>query len=169
MNMPIKKPSFAQIQEEIANMLDVPDDELDENQKLAMDLYLNELGLQEAEKVDGFAQFIKLETERAKNYRDESQRLAAKARTAENRIKYLKEKYLAIMQAHNLKKVKGEIYTLSTRKSESIDVPDVFELPEDYWRQRDPEPNKDAIKAALKEGKIVPGAFVVTKESLAIR
>ena len=171
MNMPMttNKPTFAQIQEEIRAMLDVPDEELDDAHKALMDAYLDELGQQEADKVDSFAQFLKLEGERARLYRDESQRLAAKARPAERRIDYLKGKYLEIMRKHNLKKVKGDIYTLSLRKSESVDAPDVWALPEEYWRQADPEPNKKAIKAALDEGKEVPGARLVVKESLQIR
>ena len=87
MNMPMttNKPTFAQIQEEIRAMLDVPDEELDDAHKALMDAYLDELGQQEADKADSFAQFLKLEGERARLYRDESQRLAAKAQTAERR------------------------------------------------------------------------------------
>lgn len=171
MNMPQEKPkpTFAQIQEEIANMLEVSGEEMTEDEKLEMDKYLNELADQEAAKIDGFSQFIKLESERARNYRDESQRLASKARSAERRIGYLKEKYLGIMQAHDLKKVKGNIYTLSIHKSEAVDVPDVFAVPDEFWRIRDPEPNKDAIKAALKEGRDIPGARLKISESLQIR
>ena len=171
MNMSLnqRKPTFEEIQEEIRNMLDVPDDELDDKHKALMDAYLDELGQQEADKVDSFAQFLKLEAERARLYRDESQRLAAKARTAERRIDYLKEKYLGIMKAHDLKKVKGNIYALSVRKSESVDAPDVWKIPEEYWRKSDPEPDKKAIKTALDEGKEVPGARLVVKESLQIR
>lgn len=171
MNMPMttNKPTFAQIQEEIAAMLAIPDDELDDAHKKLMDAYLDELGQQEADKVDSFAQFLKLEGERARLYRDESQRLAAKARTAERRIDYLKSRYKEIMLAHNLKKVRGNVYTLSLRKSESVDAPDVWALPEEYRRQADPEPDKKAIKAALDEGREVPGARLIVKESLQIR
>ncbi len=48
-------PTFAEIQEEIRNMLDIPDEELDEDQNAAMDEYLNELAKQESEKIDSFA------------------------------------------------------------------------------------------------------------------
>lgn len=58
-------PSFSEIQEEIQNMLEISDEELNDEQKAAMDAYLDELATQEAAKVDGFAQYIKLETARA--------------------------------------------------------------------------------------------------------
>lgn len=91
------KPTFAQIQAEITAMLDIPDDELDESQRQAMDAYLEELGIQEAAKIDGFAQFIRLESMRADSLREESRRLAVRAKTAENRIGFLKNHYLEIM------------------------------------------------------------------------
>ena len=171
MNMPSenRKPSFAEIQFEIANMLDVPDEELDDEQKKAMDLYLNELAAQESEKIDGFAQFVKLNGIKAKALRDEARSLESKARTVENRLEFLKLRYKEIMQAHNLKKIKGNCYTLSLRKSQSVEILDKGLIPSDYLRIIEPEPRKSDIMAAIKEGKEVPGACLREKESLAIR
>ena len=57
-----KAPTFDDIQTEIAAMLDIPDEELTDEQRQVMEDYLDELGVAEAAKVDGFAQFIRLET-----------------------------------------------------------------------------------------------------------
>ena len=48
-------PNFADIQTEIAAMLDIPDEELTDEQRQVMEDYLDELGVAEAAKVDGFA------------------------------------------------------------------------------------------------------------------
>lgn len=65
-----KLPSFEAIQAEIQNILETYDNPnndlgeysltLNEEQQAELDAYLEMLGTQEAEKVDGFAQFIKM-------------------------------------------------------------------------------------------------------------
>ena len=167
-------PTFAEIQEEIKNMLDIPDDELDAEQKAAMNAYLDELAKQEADKIDSFAQFIRLESERAEATRKESQRLAARARTAENNIAYLKNRYTDIMLQNGLKKINGAVYTLSVRKSEKVSAPESPEgleaLPDIYKRVKTTvEPDKTTIKEALKGGLAIPGCSLREAYSLQVR
>lgn len=170
-------PTFAQIQEEISNMLDIPEEMLDESQSQAMEEYLAELGQQEASKVDAFSQFIMLESDRVKALKEESKRLAARAKAAENRIENFKAHYAAVMAANGLKKIRGDIYTLSLRKSESVKVNDAFDIlsrlgeidPALVRRKEIIEPEKAAIKEALKAGQKIPGCQLVEKQSLQIR
>lgn len=105
-------PTFDQIQTEILAMISIPDEELTDDQRAMMDAYLDELGRQEAAKVDAFAQFLKIQAATADACKKEASRLSDKARTAENRIAWLKAKYLDIMQANGLRKVQGNAYTL---------------------------------------------------------
>lgn len=65
-------PSFDAIQDEIAAMLDVADDDLTDEQRQAMDAYLDELAQAEADKVDAFAGFIRQEAARVKFLKDEA-------------------------------------------------------------------------------------------------
>ena len=164
-------PSMESLQAEIAAMLDVADDELTEEQRAAMDQYLNELGQAEADKVDAFASFIREESARAKYYREESARLASKARNAEGRIGYLKSKYLAIMQEHGLSKVKGNAYALSIRHTPTAVVDDDSSLDDLYCRiiPAKREPDKRTILEALKGGVEIPGCRLVQSDSLMIR
>lgn len=167
-------PTFENIQEEIASMLSIPDEELSEEQRAAMNEYLDMLGTQEAGKVDAFAQFLRIQSAHAKACKDESQRLATKARTAEKRIDWIKGKYLATMQEYGLKKIQGNSYTLSVRQSEVVVVPaDLSALeensPELIRRIEKIEPDKVAIKAALKAGKEVPGCQLQPSYSLQVR
>lgn len=84
-------PTFNEIQQEIAGMLSVPDEELTPEQREAMDAYMDELAKVEADKVDGFGQFLKIQSTLAEACKEEARRLAAKARTAESRLAWLKE------------------------------------------------------------------------------
>lgn len=164
-------PNFADIQTEIAAMLDIPDEELTDEQRRAMEEYLSELGEAEAAKVDGFAQFIRLETAGAEAMKEESKRLAAKAKTRENRIAYLKSRYMGAMQEHGLKKISGNAYTLSLRASESVAVTAMVDnLPPEYVREKvSREPDKLAIRDDLKAGKSIPGCELTKIYSLQIR
>lgn len=164
-------PSFEAIQQEIANILDIPDEELTDDQKLAVEDYLNELAAQEAGKVDGFAQFVRLEEAHTKSMKEEAKRLASRAKTAENRLSYLKAKYLGIMHSNGLRKVQGNAYTLSVRESKAVVVPeDLSGLDEIFLRRKEiVEADKAVIKEALAAGQSIPGCELRTNYSLQIR
>lgn len=163
--------TFAQIQEEIENMLSTPDDLLTEEMRSAMDAYLNELGQQEAGKVDSFSLFLRLQTAHAAAMKEEARRLYEGAHCVETRLERLKEHYVGVMRAAGLKKVAGNIYVISTRKSERVEISvDVDELEEIFVRKKvATEPDKAAIKEALKAGQEVKGCRLVTVESLQVR
>lgn len=164
-------PTFETIQEEIAGMLSIPDDELTDEQRAAMDAYLDELGKQEANKVDAFGQFLRVQSATADACKKEAQRLASKSRTAEARIDWLKAKYLDIMHSNALRKVQGNAYTLSVRESDAVAVPtDLTALPEIYLRRKESvEADKAAIKEALKAGQVIPGCELRKSYSLQVR
>jgi len=164
-------PSFEAIQEEIAGMLSIPDDELTDEQRAAMDTYLDELGKQEASKIDAFGQFLRVQSATADACKKEAQRLAGRSRTAEARISWLKTKYLDIMQRNGLRKIQGNVYTLSVRESDTVTVPtDVNALPETYLRRKESvEPDKTVIREALKAGQVIPGCELRKSYSLQVR
>lgn len=164
-------PTFDQIQQEISSMLSIPDDELTDEQRAALDAYLDELGQQEAEKVDGFGQFIRLESARVEALKAESKRLSARAKTAESRIAYLKGRYAAIMHDNGLKKIQGNAYTISTRESTSVVVPeDISQLDDIFLRRKETvEADKTVIKEHLERGMTIPGCALKTSIGLQIR
>lgn len=162
-------PSFSAIEQEISNMLDIPDDQLTEEQKETLDAYLNDLGSQEASKIDNFALFVRLESARAEALRAEAQRLSSRARTAENRIAYLKMRYMQAIEQSGLQGIKGSVYRLSIRGTDVVKITDELVLPAEYVRTKTTiEPDKTAIKAALKEGVEIPGAELAKSYSLQV-
>ena len=162
-------PSFSSIEQEISNMLDIPDEQLSDEQKAALDAYLNELGSQEASKIDNFALFVRLESARAEALRAEAQRLSSRARTAENRIAHLKMQYMQAITQAGLQGVKGNVYRLSIRGTDVVKITDDAVLPSEYVRTKTTvEPDKTAIREALKSGQEVPGAALVKSFSLQV-
>lgn len=106
-------PSFQNIQEEISSMLSIPDEELTPEQRSAMDAYLDDLGRMEVRKVDAFGRFLRLEQDHIDALKQEAQRLAARAKAAQNRIDGLRNHYVATMQQSGVTKIRGDIYCLS--------------------------------------------------------
>lgn len=161
--------TFSQIQDEIRNMLDVPDDELTDEQREVMCSYLDELGGQEADKVDAFGSFLRLESARAEALKAEAARLANKARTAAGRIAFLKERYLDAMQRNGLRQVRGQVYALSVRTTDVVTITNEAILPERFVVEKTTiMPDKMAIKDALKKGEAIPGAILDKSYSLRV-
>ena len=163
--------TFAQIQEEIESMLSIPDDMLTDEQRATMDAYLDELGQQEADKVDAFGQFLRFQAARADAIKEEAKRLSAAAKCIENRLERLKLYYVGVLRVNKLQRVSGKVYTLSTRKSERVDVPaNISGLDEAFVRRKvTVEPDKKAIGDALKAGQEVPGCRIVESYSLQVK
>ena len=162
-------PTFNEIQQEIAGMLSIPDEELTPEQREAMDAYMDELAKVEADKVDGFGQFLKIQAALADACKEEAKRLIAKAKAAEASLARLKEHYTFTLRSNGLKKVSGNAYTISVRESEGVTA-QTEELPELYRRTKTTvEPDKAVIKESLKSGLTIPGCALVKTYSLQVR
>lgn len=175
-----KLPSFSAIQEEIQTILETYNGadgengeysmQLTDEQRKEIDSYLEMLGTQEAAKVDGFAQYIRIREAQAKALKAEADRLMKRARTMENTMNYLKAKYLGIMEKHGLTKVSGNAYTISRLTRKIVKVVDEKLIPPMLMRENTTrEPIKQDIMALLKIGKDVPGCQLSESTSLQVR
>ena len=164
-------PTFNEIQQEIAGMLTIPDEELPPAHREAMDANMDELAKVEADKVDGFGQFLKIQAALADACKEEAKRLIAKAKAAEASLARLKELFSLSRRSTGLKKVSGNAYTISVRESEGVAVTaQTEELPELYRRTKTTvEPDKAVIKESLKSGLPIPGCALVKTYSLQVR
>lgn len=162
-------PKLTDILEEIRAMLDVNDDELSDEQRDLMDAYLDELGTQEADKVDAIGQFFRIESARVDALKAEANRLAARAKTAQNRLDFLRMRYLQAMQVAGLQKVRGQVYSMSVRSTDVVQITNTVILPEQYVTEKtEIVPNKVAIRDALKQGREIPGAQLAKSYSLRV-
>ena len=163
-------PKLSDIELEITNVLDVDESELNEEQVAALDGYLEELAGQEKEKIDGFAQFCRLQSERISALEAESKHLARRAKSLERGMNYLKVSYLSTMQRHGLQKLAGNVYAVSIRKTPVVRIEDEKAIPAEYWTEKvERSVSKTAIRDALKQGQEVPGACMAESYSLQVR
>lgn len=91
----------------------------------------------------------------------------ARQKALKNKRESLKSYVAAFL---NGKSWKCDECRYSFRDTESVKIDgDVKNLPAEYLRIAEPEPDKKALREALKEGKEIAGASLETKRSLSVR
>ena len=152
----------AAIRDLIENAVDPETGEIAED----LSLQLEELGMAREAKLENIACYIKDLKAEAEAIRAEERNLATRRRTTENKAARLTD-YLSWALAGE--KFKTPRCAVSFRKSMAVQVNALMDIPEEYLRFKDPEPDKAKIKDALKEGLDVPGAELVENVSVIIK
>ena len=132
---------------------------------------LNELELERESKIEGVACWIKDLKAEAEALKNEKQALAERQRVAENKAESLKKWLAYALQGEKFKTTKCAI---SFRKSEAVEVTDeglnnLMKEHDELLTYKEPEPNKTAIKQAIKEGLNVSGVQLVQNTSTIIK
>lgn len=129
---------------------------------------LEALEMERDRKISNVACWYKDLKAEAEAIKAEKQNLARRQQSCENKAEQLKD-YL--FRALNGLKYKDSKVSISYRKSEEVIVDeslDLNTLPEDLLRVK-LEPNKTAIKDAIKEGMEVKGCTLMEKNNIQIR
>lgn len=121
------------------------------------------------EKADGYAKIIRMLEGEAAAIKAEETRLSGMRKAKENRIMALKKSLEEAMITTGKKKFKTTLFGFNVQRNPpSVSVQDEDKIPEEYWRvQR--SLNRRDILAALRDGKEIPGAEIISTESLRIR
>lgn len=135
---------------------------------------LDALIMERDKKIENIALWIKNLTSDAAAYKAEKDAFAERQKQAENKAESLR-KYLAGFL--DGQKFSTEKVAISFRKSESVEITSeegFIELAQkngrdDLLTYKAPTPNKTKIKAALKEGLVIPGVAIVEKQNMSIK
>ena len=155
-----------EIDNEIMNCVDMETGEVIDTDKL------NDLQMERDAKIENVACWIKELKAEAEAIKNEKQALEERQRVAENKAESLKN-WLAY--ALNGEKFKTAKCSISYRNSESVEVTEegleaLMREHEDLLTYKTPEPNKKAIKDAIKnDGLTVTGVQLVQKTSTIIK
>ena len=154
-----------EINEEILNCIDPETGEIIDIDKL------NELELERDAKIENVACWIKELKAEAEAIKAEKLALAERQRVAENKAESLK-KWLAF--ALNGEKFKTAKCSVSFRKSEVVEITDeglnnLMKEHDELLTYKAPEPNKKAIKDALKDGLSAQGVRLGCNTSVIIK
>ena len=142
------------------------------------------------EKVDRIGRFLRTMKAREQFCRSEAARLADRARAAASRMERTKNMVLYYLLSRDLKKIEGHQFTLRAQKNsqDSVKITDHAAVPKCYCRiearitgviwesilsllpdelakaleasVQEARPDNDAIKAAVAQNEVVPGAEV---------
>lgn len=119
-----------------------------------------------SEKVEAVASYIVNLDAEAEMLTAEAKRLKDRADAADRRARWLRN-YLA---AQSVPAGSYGLRRVSYRKSESVFVESADALPTEYLREKHTvEPDKTAIKDALKKGAEVPGARLIESKNISIK
>lgn len=127
----------------------------------------DELNMAYAEKVENIGCYIKDLNGDIAKFNEEEKQLAKRRQSLERKVDYLKRLLLNNMG--------GEMYSsprcaISFRKSEVVEIENMSLVPEAMLRARmSVEPNKTAIKAAIKAGEAVSGCKLVANMTIQIK
>lgn len=127
---------------------------------------LDKLTMEREAKLENVACWIKELKAEAEALKAEKMAFAKRQQVAENKMESLK-KYLAYaLDGQAFKTVRASV---TFRKSQAVEIADIYKLDENYLRYKEPEADKTAIKEALKQGKTVAGATLVENTSVIIK
>ena len=132
---------------------------------------LDKLQMERDTKLENVACWIKDLKAEAEALKNEKQALAERQRVAENKAESLKKWLAYALQGEKFKTPKCAI---SFRKSEAVEVTDeglnnLMKEHDELLTYKAPEPNKTAIKQALKDGLNVEGVQLVQNTSTIIK
>jgi hypothetical protein len=100
----------------------------------------------------------------------EIKRLQAAKKQREKASEYLKERIKHAMELFSIDEIKTPLVKINFRKSETVEVENVNALTSAYKVVKVTEQaDKAAIKAALKDGTVIPGCSIVEHRNLQIK
>ena len=154
-----------EINEQILNCIDPETGEIIDIDRL------NDLQLERDAKIENVACWIKELKAEAEAIKTEKQTLAERQRVAENKAESLKKWLAYALQGEKFKTAKCSV---SFRKTESVEVTDeglsnLMKEHDELLTYKAPEPNKKAIKDALKDGLSVQGVRLECNTSTIIK
>ncbi len=127
---------------------------------------LDELQIEKETKIENIALWIKDLDAEAKALKAEKQAFEERQKAAEKKVESLKQYLSYILEGTNFKTTKAIV---NFRKTQKVDVPDVYKLDENYLKYSEPTPDKMAIKRAIQSGQEVAGASLIESISISIK
>jgi predicted nuclease with TOPRIM domain len=137
---------------------------------------LDALQMEREAKLEGVVLWIKDMKAEATAVKEEADKLNARKKALDNKIEGLKEWLLHALDGEKLKTPRCNVYQTHSTKLNVIDEQSVVNYiqthckePEQFLKFTLPEIRKDAVKAEIKGGTVIPGACLEETESVVIK
>lgn len=149
-----------EIDERILDCVDVETGEIFDIDKF------EELSIEREVKIENICLWIKNLTAEAEAIKAEKLNLEVRQKAKTNKIDSLKKYISTYLEGSKFETARVKV---SFRKSESLEYEDVYKIPEEYLKYKEPEVNKTELKNALKKGLKVEGVSIVEKQNIQIK
>lgn len=127
---------------------------------------LDELNMVLTDKRENVALYIKNLSAEAKAIDEEAKNLTNRKRVLNNKVEGLK-KYLADnLEGHKFETAK---VVVSFRKSEQLEINSIEHIPTEYLISQEPKIDKVALKKSIKQGAVISGVQIITKQNIQIK
>lgn len=139
---------------------------IDEEAKARLDALM----MEQEEKIEGIALWIKNLRSDAEALKAEKLAFQKRQQTAENKAASL-ERYLAVCLGSGNRFASNRV-AISWRKSDSVELAEgktVYDIDTHYVKVAEPTLDKAAVKKALKAGEQIDGVVLVEKQNMQIR
>ena len=127
---------------------------------------LDELNMVLTDKRENVALYIKNLSAEAKAIDEEAKNLTNRKRVLNNKVEGLK-KYLADnLEGHKFETAK---VVVSFRKSEQLEINSIEHIPTESLISQEPKIDKVALKKSIKQGAVINGVQIITKQNIQIK
>lgn len=127
---------------------------------------LDALNMARNEKVENICLWIKNLKAEAEALKAEKDAFAQRQKSTENKMESLKRYISTYLGGVPFKSTRVAV---SFRRTESVEIKEGTTLPDEYLRFKQPEPDKAALKTALKNGATIDGVSLVAGKSITIK
>ena len=99
----------------------------------------------------------------------EKQKLAKRQQIAERKAEWMKNYIDYDLNGKAFKPEDDVTVRVSYRKSKVVECPDIYKVPDEYLRYKEPELDKTKVKKAFADGIEVDGCTIVEKNNIQIK
>lgn len=124
------------------------------------------LSIERDAKIENIALWIKNLRAEAEALKEEKDNFAKRQKAAETKMESLKRYLEGYLEGTPFSTTKVKV---SFRKSESVDYDDVYKIPDEFIKIKEPEVKKAELKKALKDGMKFEGVRLVEKQNIQIK
>lgn len=127
------------------------------------------LNVEIEEKCDNYAKMIRNLEADVEAFKNQEKIFNEKRKSAENKVKWLKQNLQASMELQGRKKVKTDLFSFNIQKNApALDITSEDNIGDEYYKIERTLNKKDLLKD-IKEGLIIDGVGIKQTESLRIR
>lgn len=130
---------------------------------------LDQIQMERDEKLKNCVYYYKNVLAEAAALKEEKTKLQKRQQIAEKKAESMKKYIAYCLQGEKFAPKDDVRVRVTYRKSETVQCSDIYRVPDDFLRYKEPELDKTKVKKALKAGEKVEGCTLIEKQNIQIK